>query len=467
MANAFFRLRKVTAKTSQIIYVGIRYGLDQLIVPTGIKVLPKHWDFDKSRIKRVSLPEVSLPHNLLARLGNTDVYSFVNDYLHDLSVFVNDKSFMEKDLLKQEIEVYLNGKNEIEQLGFDLNLFVSNLIAESRQKNAPLSKETLIKNIDTFLHPPIKGIRLFDYIETFISDCITGRRLINGANVNDRSVKRYLTTQNLLKEFSDQYKRPVEFKTIDIDFYKDFSFYMAKHKDYAPATMGKHVTTLKTFLREATENGLNDNLKYQSRAFAVTSSESDSIALSVEELNELYQLDLFDNLRLDKVRDLFIVGANTGLRFSDFTDIKPDNIKKVANGYIIDLIQFKTKNQVVIPLNDITLAIFRKYNNQLPEAISNQKFNDYIKQVAQMVTTLHEPITRAITKGGKQLEVTSPKWELISSHTARRSYATNAYERGTPAISLMQITGHRTEKAFLSYIKTSKKKHAEIVRGHH
>jgi len=73
---------------------------------------------------------------------------------------------------------------------------------------------------------------------------------------------------------------------------------------------------------------------------------------------------------------------------------------------------------------------------------------------------------RAIIKGGKAFEETCPKWQLISSHTARRSFATNAYERGTPAISLMQITGHRTEKSFLKYIKTSKKKHAEIVRKH-
>lgn len=467
MATAFFRLRKATEKKPQIIYVGLKYGSDQLIVPTGIKILPKHWDFEKSKVKQVALPEISLSPNILQKKGNDiDIISFSNNFLHDLSSFVDSNSNLEKEVLKKEIESYLNGKNEIEQFAFDLHSFVNNLIINSRNKKKPINQENLIAKIDAFLHPPVKGIGLFEYIETFIKDSETGRRLIDGGNVNERTIKRYRTTQSILIEFSKQYARPIDFNTIDIDFYKDFNSFMAKVKDYAPATMGKHVSTLKTFLREATENGINTNLKFQSKAFKVVETESDSIALSEEELNAMYLLDLSNNTRLEKVRDLFIIGANTGFRFSDFTDIKPDNIKKDGKDFVLDIIQYKTKNQVVVPLNKVSLEILQKYNNQLPPAITNQKFNEYIKEIAQMVQDLQEPQTRAITKGGKQFEETVPKWQLVSSHTARRSFATNAYERGTPAISLMQITGHRTEKSFLKYIKTSKKKHSDIVRKH-
>ncbi len=467
MATAFFRLRKATEKKPQIIYVGLKYGFDQLIVPTGIKILPKHWDFKKSEVKQVALPEISFPPNILQKKGNDiDIISFTNNFLFDLSSFVDSNSNLEKDVLKKEIENYLNGKNEIEQFASDLHSFVNNLIINSRNKKKPITKENLIAKIDAFLHPPVKGIGLFEYIETFIKDSETGRRLIDGGNVNERTIKRYRTTQSILLDFSKQYKRPLDFNTIDIDFYKDFNSFMAKVKDYAPATMGKHVSTLKTFLREATENGINTNLKFQSKAFKVVETESDSIALSEEELNAMYLLDLSNNTRLEKVRDLFIIGANSGFRFSDFTDIKPEDIKKDGTDFILDIIQYKTKNQVVVPLNKVALEILKKYDNQLPPAITNQKFNEYIKEIAQMVEALHEPQTRAITKGGKQFEETVPKWQLVSSHTARRSFATNAYERGTPTISLMQITGHRTEKSFLKYIKTSKKKHSDIVRKH-
>ncbi len=467
MATAFFRLRKATEKKPQIIYVGLKYGSDQLIVSTGIKILPKHWDFDKSKVKQVALPEISFPPQILQRKSKEeDIISFVNNFLHDLSSFVDTKTNLEKDVLKREIESYLNGKNEVEQFVYDLNTFINDILIKARNGKQPITKEILTNQIDLFLHPPIKGIGLFEYIETFIKDSETGRRLIDGGNVNERTIKRYRTTQSILLDFSKQYKRPLDFNTIDIDFYKDFNSFMAKVKDYAPATMGKHVSTLKTFLREATENGINTNLKFQSKAFKVVETESDSIALSEEELNAMYLLDLSNNTRLEKVRDLFMIGANTGFRFSDFTDIKPDNIKKDGKDFVLDIIQYKTKNQVVVPLNKVSLEILQKYDNQLPPAITNQKFNEYIKEIAQMVEALHEPQTRAITKGGKQFEETVPKWQLVSSHTARRSFATNAYERGTPAISLMQITGHRTEKSFLKYIKTSKKKHADIVRKH-
>lgn len=467
MAKAFYFLRKATEKKPQLIYIGLRIGSENLYLSTGIKILPKHWDFKKSEVKILSIPEISLPPNIRQKKGNNiDIISFTNDFLHDLSKFVDSNSNLEKEVLKKEIENFLNGKNEIEQFAFDLHAFVNGLIINSRSNEANITKEILIQKIDTYLHPPIKGIDLFEYIEIFIKDSETGRRLIDGGNVNERTIKRYRTTQSILLDFSKQYNRQLNFNTIDIDFYKDFNSFMAKVKDYAPATMGKHVSTLKTFLREATETGINTNLKFQSKAFKVVETESDSIALSEEELNAMYLLDLSNNTRLEKVRDLFIIGANSGLRFSDFTDIKPDNIKKDGEDFVLDIIQYKTKNQVIVPLNKVSLEILQKYNNQLPPAITNQKFNDYIKEIAQMVKALHEPITRAITKGGKQFEETVPKWQLVSSHTARRSMATNAYERGTPAISLMQITGHRTEKSFLSYIKTSKKKHSDIVRKH-
>jgi integrase len=419
MANAFFRLRKAKDNKEQLIYVGYRFGKDQLIHSTGIKVLPKHWDFKKSRVK-----------NIVEFFPKDEV----NAFLTDLANFINTTA-----------TIYKTQKQE-------------------------LSKEVLKNEIDLFINPE-KAIKdkpknLFAFIEKFILDSKEGRRQIDGKEVNERTIKRYNTTFSIIKDFQSQYERVIDFKNIDIDFYKDFNNYMTKVKNYAPATMGKHISTLKTFLKEATEEGINSNLKFQSKAFKVVETESDTIALSEIELHEMYQLDLTQNPRLEKIRDLFIIGANTGLRFSDFTDIQAENIKKDSNGYSLDIIQFKTKNRVVVPLNEVGLEILRKYNFKLPEAISNQKFNGYIKEVARLVESLHDKYTKVVTKGGKTEEVVLSKWEMVSSHTGRRSYCTNAYERGTPAISLMQISGHKTEKSFLKYIKTSKEKHAEIVRKH-
>ena len=470
MANAFFRLRKVTAKTPQIIYVGIKYGLDQLVLPTGIKVLPQHWNFKKKEIKIVSVPDLSLPTKLKERLGDNDIISFTNTFLEDLQSFVNRNSFLEKDVLKIEIENYLNGRNEIDQFAFDLNSFVSGLISKSRNKKKGLSKEQLIEKIESYLRPPKANKTLLQYIEQFIHEAETGYRLIDGVKrYAVRSIQRYRSTQKLLNDFSATYARSLDFQTIDLTFYKDFSSYMVTVKDYAPETMGKHITALKTFLREATEEGINQNLDYQKRTFKVTSKDSDEvneIALDEDELLEMYELDLVDNQRLETVRDLFILACWTGLRFSDFSVLKPENIKKDKDGEFIEKIVFKTKRKIVIPINDTVKAILQKYNHVLPEAISNQKFNDYIKEVGQLCKSLHRLEFISKVKGGKDIEISIERWKMIVTKTGRRSFATNAYERGTPVMAIMAITGHKTEKAFMAYIKTSKRKQAEIFRGY-
>ena len=161
---------------------------------------------------------------------------------------------------------------------------------------------------------------------------------------------------------------------------------------------------------------------------------------------------------MERVRDLFIVGAYTGLRFSDLTNIRPENIR---NG-MISIEQHKTDGKVVIPCHKIVTSILNKYNGTLPRSVLNQKMNDYIKEVCQLVG-LDELVTKSITKGGKRIINSHKKYEIISTHTARRSFATNAYKKGVPTITIMKITGHCTEKAFLKYIKLSKEEHADIL----
>lgn len=464
MAKAFFYLRKATEKRAQLVYLGLRIGQDQIAVSTGIKVLPKRWDAKKGEVRQSSTPfDVHLPVllNEKCRADNLDVISFTNNYLHTLKNFSDEKTYLPKELLKKEIDSFINGRNDLEQYAFDLDCFV-----KSRISQKGMTKEKLIAAIDSYLHPPTGKITLFDYIDKVIEDSESGRRMKDGQKINKRTIQKYITTKQLLQDFQKVHKRVLDFDTVDLEFYKDFNAYMVNVKDYKPATLGKHISTLKTFLHDATEEGVNTNLKYKGKGFKAIEVESDSIYLTEDELTAMYTLDLSDNPRLEKVRDLFLIGANTGLRFSDFTTIKAHNLKKVPNGYNLEIIQFKTSGKVIIPVNDIVMTILSKYNNVLPEPISNQKFNDYIKEVAQQVPDLQALETRVFIKGGKKQEEIRPKWELVTTHTARRSFATNAYKRGMPTLAIMAITGHQTEKSFLGYIKTSNFEHAEMMRRH-
>jgi site-specific recombinase XerD len=462
MGKSFYFLRPSKSNLHSL-YVGLRHPDGQFLLRTGIKINPAHWNEKKNEVKNVALAELDIEPEILARKAKEDdIKSFTNNTLHEITNFINERSHLDREIIKSEFTSFLFDKSDLQQFALDLQQYVNGYVFANKQA----TKQDLIKAVDTYLHPPKNDGGLFAYITTFIANSEKGERSFKGKSVVYRTIQRYRSTETLLLEFQKQQNEPFTFNMIDKAFIDAFNAFMKRVKNYSPTTMGKHVSTLKSFLNEATDEGLNKNLKFKSKAFAVTKTAKDAIALSESDITAMYNLDLSHRTGLDRVRDLFIIATKTGLRFSDFTEIKPENIKRNDKGIFIDKIQFKTKDKVVIPIDETVLEILNKYDNNLPKAISNQKFNDYIKEIAQLVPQLHEIHERSITKGGITSTVANPKWELISSHTARRSFATNAYKRGTPTLSIMAITGHKTEAAFLAYIKVTKEEHAEMIRQH-
>ncbi len=176
---------------------------------------------------------------------------------------------------------------------------------------------------------------------------------------------------------------------------------------------------------------------------------------------KIESLDLSQNLTLDKVRDAFLVGCYTGLRYSDYSDLKMDNIR---NGYI-ERVQIKTGQKVVIPVHSVVKTILNKYHGSPPPMISNQRSNKYIKELCKMIPELNQEISIKQQINGIAKTIAVPKYSLISTHTARRSFATNQYKAGVPSITIMAITGHKTEKVFLNYIKIKPDEHAQILKS--
>ncbi len=148
-----------------------------------------------------------------------------------------------------------------------------------------------------------------------------------------------------------------------------------------------------------------------------------------------------------------------GCRFSDLEKVGKTDIK---DGFIT-FRQQKTNAKVTIPLHPVVLEILDKYDFNLPEPISNQRFNEYIKEAAQMAG-IDTPETITRTVGNALKSETYPKYQLISSHTGRRSFCTNQYKRGLPTLMIMSISGHKTEKSFLKYIKVTQTEHASMMK---
>jgi len=299
---------------------------------------------------------------------------------------------------------------------------------------------------------PIK-VTLFDFIETFISVAHLSKK--------PATIKAYKTTFNHLKTYSTANKEIVDFEQIDLDFHAKFLHFLTHKKGLAQNTLGKNIQTLKIFMNASTEAGLNENMAFRSRKFNRPTEDVAKIYLNEAEILRLYQLDLSANKRLEKARDLFIIGLYTGLRFSDFTELRPENI----SGDYLSLKTKKTGEAIVLPFRGRLKEIYIKYNNQFPSRISNQKMNDYLKELGQLAQ-INDTVVISKRIKGIQVDKVYKKYELISCHTARRSFASNAFLSGLPSISIMKITGHKTEKIFLGYIKVSKSENASALVDH-
>jgi len=246
-------------------------------------------------------------------------------------------------------------------------------------------------------------------------------------------------------------------------FYSGFMKYLMEKKKYAKNTIGTRIKNIKVFMNYAIDKEYTTNLGHLHRKFKKVEETAQSIYLDEADLTILYELDLSNDSRLDKVRDLFLIGCYTGLRFSDLSQLTPDKFS--TDGTKITIKTIKTGETVVIPVHWRIKEILQKYEGSIPRAISNQKMNEYLKELGK-TAKFKERYSLTKTIKGVRAQGNFNKGELMTVHTARRSFATNMFLAEVPAISIMKITGHLTEKAFLKYIKITGDQNAEKLMNH-
>ncbi|WP_418988185.1 tyrosine-type recombinase/integrase [Bacteroides heparinolyticus] len=197
------------------------------------------------------------------------------------------------------------------------------------------------------------------------------------------------------------------------------------------------------------------------KELSIPKDESAAVYLSMQEIERINALHLHKDSA--QVRDIFIVGCLTGLRYSDYSRLSEDNFVN-SN---IDILTKKTNTRVVIPVHPLIDDLIARNNGYgfLRYNKSQQNFNMRIKYICKKAG-INEKVHYECTEGFRRVKHTKRKYELISSHTARRSCATNMYLSGIPTARIMLITGHKTESAFFTYIRIRKEENAEELRAH-
>lgn len=265
----------------------------------------------------------------------------------------------------------------------------------------------------------------------------------------ERTIKSYVTALNVFKDFSKRKKYALRFDTINKEFFAKFQEFCFIEKKTKNNYFSRLITTLKTFMRWAMENDFHENLDFLK--FQAPEEEIEVIYLTLDELMKLYHHE-FEKEKLRRVRDVYCFGCFTGLRFSDLKNLRPSNI--MENEIKVNIQKTRTIDHR-IPLNDYAKSILQKYQETIWEPlpiISPQKFNSYVKECCRLAG-IDSPTSITRYRGTKRLDKTVPKYELITSHTARKTFVTNSLVLGMKEMVVRNITGHKKEETFRRYVK--------------
>lgn len=319
------------------------------------------------------------------------------------------------------------------------------------------------------------------FLENFLEGIKNGR-IKNGAeNYTLNTCKVWSNFLGILKRFIQIY--PFTWKDINKALADHFVSFMEKN-GYMVTSINKYIICFKAMIQNAMDQELHNNpiaLRAFSKKKIQETDKAKEIYLTKAELQALYEMPL-EGLK-DKVRDVFLVGCYTCQRFSDYARLEKENFTTTAKGTkVVRIVQEKTGNDVVIPiLNDNLLHIAEKYGYDIPK-VNDVILNRYIKQILKELSSTVPSLARKertlLTMKEREKEkqglvsferdnkenVIKPRYELVSSHTARRSGITNLYLSGNfDTYQMMSISGHRDEKTFYEYIKLSSDEVADSI----
>jgi len=399
MKNTFFLRKPKGINDTLIIFSAYFKNEDRrLKYSTGEVISPTEWD----KINR-------MPNNLNGRTSKADNHRSIKRQLDRYSSF-----FLEI------ISRYVNSNQEIT---------IDNIRSE-------FDKE--------FKRSKAIGSKFFAVYDLFLQEKINDRT--DSAN-SKSTISRYTYNKTLLKDFEAFSKINLHFSKINKSFYNSFISYCISEKKHSTNTLSRNVGLLKSFLYWALKN--NYTYKVDFKEFKNIKKEiTDEVALTMEQVIEIFDFDFSKNVRLEKVRDLFVFGCVTGMRYSNYSKVAKNDI----NGNFINVRDQKDNKKLLsIPLNDYSKFILKKYDYKLPK-ISNQRFNDYVKEVIKIVGYTND-IKKTIKIGKEIIETISPFYERTSSHTARRSFITIMKNKKIPDKIIMSYTGHKSLEVFNQYYK--------------
>ena len=412
--NISFKLEKRKSKGVDIvenvpIRMRVTYGGTRVDFTTGYRVDVAKWDESAQRVK--------------AKTSNKQrqTASEINDALDEL------RTELQKIFKEYEVKEILPAPEELRE-AFNIKI-----------KGESIKERDIKAALDA-----VPAVSLWERFDEFVN--------VNGRNNN--WTKSTVAKVNVFGRHLKAFKEEVTFEYLDERGIAEFLDYLQEKKGMRNSTLSKMYGILLWFMKWALNQGYHTNNAYDRFKPRYKKPEKPIVFLTIEELKKVAAIEIpTEKQYLERVRDVFFFCCWTGLRHSDVYNLRKSNIKKDH----IELTTIKTSDTLRIDLNKHSRAILAKYadvvfpNEKVLPVISNQKMNDYLKELG-ILAELTEPITQTYYCQRERIEETRPKHELLCTHTGRRSFICNALALGIPPQVVMKWTGHSDYSAMKPYI---------------
>ena len=344
---------------------------------------------------------------------------------------------------------------ELKNLNSTLNkltLYILEAYNSSVLKGEEVSGEWLQLQIDIFNNKtPLVELDIFtNYIQKYIDDSPYKQNQKKELGLSKGRIQNLKLFKNTIVKYEVEIlkSKKILIKEINLKFLENYKKWMAE-KGYSINYVGKNIANFRTICRDASKNDILISSQVKNfKGLSEIKAPEDVITLNEEEQEKIKNTEL-KREALINARKWLLLGCLIGQRGGDLLGITDNNIKVLNGSKIIELKQQKTGKLVAIPLIPRAVEIIEL---GLPYKISLTRFNEYIKDICKLAQIDNPTKWRKKEKQGQPSIIKiSPKYEAISSHVCRRSFATNFYGH-IPTPILMNITAHGTERIFLSYI---------------
>lgn len=419
MARVKFSIK--TKSNPANIYVRFFHSRDfDLNCKTGFLINPNNWSNKQQRVKTTSVNAFD---------------QTINPKLSDL-----------KETIITQYNITYNSGKKIDKTWFQTVV--------SHFNKQPLSEED---NPKYYFVP---------FFENFIEESKNKINPKKNKKIDSKTISKYQTTLERVRDFEKFTNIRLRLIDIDLNFHKAFLNYLVIQWMYNGTTNEKYIHIIKGVCKDAKSKDLEISKDIESKFFTVQREKTYDAYLSEIEINKIFNLAIRDE-NLDHVRNWIIIGVWTGLRVSDLKRLNSVNLKKET----IEITTLKTGDDAIIPIHPQVKKVLCKYNNNFPPPLSEQHFNEKMKDIGELAKI------NQVVRGKIPFQVTLPngeevyrkkigyyqKFKLLSSHTCRRSFATNHYGK-LPNRTIMAITTHKSEAQFEKYLKHTQMEHVETLQ---